>query len=225
MITMNVISRTFQLKCGNQHGTCFTIDVDHKQYICTAAHCLIEFNGRAIELFHENKWKELKVKIVGYSSKGTDICVLSSEILLSPSLPLLPDASGIALGQDTYFLGFPLGIQASAGEINRHYAMPLVKKATLSGICFENPKTLLLDGHNNLGFSGGPVVFQKKPGSEFFVASIVSAYNQMPEPIFDTKGNKTPLRYHANMGIVVSYLIDYALDVIHTNPIGCEISG
>lgn len=223
MITRGVIERTFQFKCGNNLGTCFAIDVDNKQYLCTAKHCLAEFNGRTIELLHQNTWKKLEVKLVGYGSKEADIGVLSTTIQLSPYLPLIPDFNDIVFGQDVYFLGFPFGIRINVGEINRHYPLPFVKKAIISAIEFEEPQALLLDGHNNAGFSGGPVVFQKQLRNEFYVASIVSGYRSEPEPIFDRNENETSLRYHANTGIILSYSIDYALDVIRNNPIGFKI--
>ena len=38
MITATVISRIFHIKFGSSIGTCFTIDVDNKQYFVTAKH-------------------------------------------------------------------------------------------------------------------------------------------------------------------------------------------
>ena len=225
MITKSVIERTFQFKCGNNLGTCFAIDVDNKQYLCTAKHCLEQFNGRTIELLHQNTWKELEVELVGYGSKETDIGVLCTNIQLSPYLPLIPDFHDIVLGQDVYFLGFPFGSGINVGEINRHFPVPFVKKAIISAIEFEEPQALLLDGHNNPGFSGGPVVFQKQLRNEFYVASIVSGYRFESEPIFDENENETSLRCHANTGIVLSYSIDYALGAIQNKPIGFKMPG
>ena len=38
MITTNVLQRTFHLKYGANSGTCFTIDIDGRQYVVTARH-------------------------------------------------------------------------------------------------------------------------------------------------------------------------------------------
>ncbi|MDE0330351.1 MAG: serine protease [Nitrospinae bacterium] len=225
MITANVIHRTFQLRCGEDLGTSFTIDVDDKQYLCTAKHCLRNFCGKSIELFHEQKWKTLDVDFVGYGSKDSDICVLSAKIQLSPTHPLPPTMAGMAIGQDAYFLGFPYGIQIEAGKLNRLFPLPLVKRATVSAVSFEEQKIVLMDGHNNPGFSGGPVVFVK-PGSpinELNVAAIISGYRFEPSPVLDEKDKETSLKVHANTGIIISSAIDHALDAIKDNPIGIKI--
>ena len=225
MITSNVIHRTFQLKCGEALGSCFTIDVDDKQYLCTAKHCLENFRGKSIELFHGEKWKTLDVELVGFGSKDTDICVLSPKIQLSPPYRLPPTMDNITLGQDVYFLGFPYGIQIDMGDLNRLFPLPLVKRATVSAICAQDQTIILLDGYNNPGFSGGPVVFTKSGSAknELSVAAIVSGYRFEPQPVLDEKGQETSLRVHANTGIVHSYSIQHALDAIKDNPIGVEI--
>ena len=226
MITSNVIHRTFQLKCGEDLGSCFTIDVDDKQYLCTAKHCLRNFCGKSIELFHEEKWKTLDVDFVGYGSKDSDICVLSAKIQLSPTHPLPPTMAGLVIGQDAYFLGFPYGIQIEVGKVNRLFPFPLVKRATISAIRFQEQKIILLDGHNNPGFSGGPVVFLK-PGSaknELNVAGIISSYRFEPSPVLDENDKETSLKVRTNTGIIHSYAINHALDAIKENPIGAEIT-
>ena len=188
MITSNIIHRTFQIKWQENIGSCFTIDVDRKQYLCTAKHLLRGFASGQVELRHEKIWKSLEVDFVGYGSEDTDICVLSPKIQLSPSLPLTPTTAGIVLGQDVYFLGFPYDLQSDIGSLNRFFPLPLVKQAILSAMIFgEKQSILLLDGHNNPGFSGGPVVFKKvgNPNNELHVASIIAGYKSELKPIFD----------------------------------------
>lgn len=89
----------------------------------------------------------------------------------------------------------------------------------------EGQSILLLDGHNNPGFSGGPVVFREagKLGTDYQVASVISGYRFEPETILDAEGNETQYRYRSNTGIILSYNINHALDAIHDNPIGIEI--
>ena len=226
MIPTNVICRIFQLRWNDKFGTCFTIDIDGKQYICTAKHCVEDFDSDYIEIFHEGTWKKLGVELAGYGSKDTDICVMSPEIQLSPSWPVIPTAGGMLLGQDVFFLGFPYGIRTEHGDFNRRFPVPLVKRATFSAMTKEKERNILfLDGHNNPGFSGGPVVFCEggKPGTDYRVASVISGYRFEPEKIIDDEGNETQYRYHSNTGIIISYNINHALDVIRNNPIGFEI--
>ena len=226
MIPTNVIYRIFQIRWNDRSGTCFTIDVNGKQYLCTARHCLRDFDSGQIKIFHEGTWKNLGVELVGFGSNGTDICVLSPEIQLSPSWPVIPTAGGILLGQDVFFLGFPYGIRTEQGDFNRHFPLPLVKRAAFSAMTKEEGQSiLLLDGHNNPGFSGGPVVFREagKLGTDYQVASVISGYRFEPETILDAEGNETQYRYRSNTGIILSYNINHALDAIHDNPIGIEI--
>lgn len=225
MITSNVIRRTFQVKYGGKLASCFTIDVDGKQYLCTAKHCLNEFNAEQIKVLHDKKWKNLDVELVGYGSKGADICVLAPKTQLSPSFPLIPSSAGIVISQDVYFLGYPYGIRMEGDNTTGQFPIPLIKRATLSAVLFEGSTALLLDGHNNPGFSGGPVVFRQTGESsrEFYVASIVSAYRFAPEPILDNEGKETSFKYHANTGIIISYGIEHALDAIRENPIGFRV--
>ena len=78
MITFNVIDRVFHIKYNNLSGTCFTIDVDKRQYIVTAHHILKDLSDNdQIEIFHEKKWKPISVHLVGHSNGEIDISVLA----------------------------------------------------------------------------------------------------------------------------------------------------
>ena len=80
MIPTNVIYRIFQIRWNDRSGTCFTIDVDGKQYLCTARHCLRDFDSGQIKIFHEGTWKNLGVELVGFGSNGTEyLCTLARD--------------------------------------------------------------------------------------------------------------------------------------------------
>lgn len=98
--------------------------------------------------------------MVGHS-QHSDISVISIPSLKNGSVNVIAESANIFYGQDIYFLGFPYGLQSDVGELNSNLPMPLVKKGIVSSFLFENPrKVLLLDGHNNPGFSGGPVIYR-----------------------------------------------------------------
>ena len=244
MVTSSIIRRTFQIKIGAITATSFTIDVDGKQYLCTAKHCVPAAgsdNFQHVEIFHEKRWKRLNVKLVGFGSAGTDICVLAPEEKFSPSLPLIPTADGIVYSQDVYFLGFPYGLRFEVG-INNGFPLPLVKRGIVSAILNEENGSdkqliLLLDGHNNIGFSGGPVVFRNdnNPKSDLQVAAVISGYGQEYAPVFAGRekdvisieignGGRRQMRVPINTGIIISYSISHALDAINNNPIGLPIN-
>lgn len=227
MITTNILFRVFHIQNGGKTGTCFTIDVDNKQYLVTAKHVIegLSVSDR-IQVFHEKQWKYLDVVILGKCDGEADVAVLRPSLQLSPPFPLEPTSVGIELGQDIYFLGFPYGHMSDLTEMNRGFPMPLIKKGVLSGITKKDGNELLfLDGHNNPGFSGGPVIFSKPLArSEYKVAGVIRGYVRRDEPIYDEDKKLTALTYQYNTGIIIADDIKNAVDIIHANPDGWQIT-
>lgn len=226
MITNNVIQRTFHIRIGHSIGTCFTIDVDGRQYLVTARHVVSTIIGtQQVSIYHDTQWKDINVTLVGHCSGEIDISVLTTDIRLSPNFQLPPTMGGIVYGQDVYFLGFPYGMTGEIGQMNRDFPLPFVKKAIVS--CFHttpaNVQLLFLDGHNNPGFSGGPVIFKEPNNNEFKVAGVISGYRYNEEPIYQG-AHELPLAYRYNTGIIISYGIKHAVDLINSNPIGFELN-
>jgi len=224
MITANVIHRVFQILAGKDTGTCFTIDYGDRQYIITAKHVLSSWDGHSnIQLYYSEEWHSIDVSVIGTSSSA-DIAVLSTSFQLSPAYPMPATSKDLCYGQDVYFLGFPYGYSGDVGSLNRGFPMPLVKKAIVSCFHKENDaEVFLLDGHNNPGFSGGPVIFKPASTSEFRVAAVISGYRYTNNPI-QAGGNDTPLTYQYNTGIIVSYSIGEAMRLIDQNPIGVSLA-
>lgn len=224
MITSNVTERVLHLKYGNGTGTCFCIDYENKQYIVTAKHVISSLiDNDVVEIYFNNEWSKFSVKLIGHHNIA-DISVFKIDKILS-KLKLEPTSEGIIYGQDTYFLGFPYKIQDDKSSINnRNFPLPLVKKAILSGmISDETGKYLLLDGINNPGFSGGPVIFNRPNEiGNFKVAGIISGYRFSNEPVYNN-GEETVLSVKVNTGIIIAYNISYAIDLIKLNPIGTII--
>ena len=227
MVTANILQRTFKIKSTDE-GTCFTIDVDNRQYIVTARHIVEGIFGQStVKIMQDKKWKNLQVTLVGHSKGTVDISVLAAEVQISPTHPLSTTTTGIYLGQDVYFLGFPYELTNEAGKKNMNFPLPLVKKGIVSMFEF-NENIILLDGHNNPGFSGGPVVFHPKSHSyDLSVAGVVAGYRFDREPVYKNQEQEQkgkPLGYYkANTGIIVTYEIKHALKLIRQNPIGLQL--
>ena len=81
---------------------------------------------------------------------------------------------------------------------------------------------MLLDGHNNPGFSGAPVV-RRWDGRQQTVIGVVAAYKSETLPILDGAGQPGPYRYAMNTGIVVRYDARQIRRLIEANPIGLEV--
>jgi S1-C subfamily serine protease len=229
MVPSNALQRTFRMQFGHNMATCFTIDIDGKQYIVTARHALPGIGKSvSIQLQQDRQWKDLNCNLVGIAPEEVDIVVLAPPRAISPSHPLEPTIKDMCLSQDAYFLGFPYGLQADVGGLNADFPLPLVKKACVSMFVLAPGKTkyLLLDGHNNPGFSGGPVIFSPPGFGQFLnvrVAGVVSGYNFVWEKVFN-QGKETDSEIKYNTGIVIAYSIEYAVELIRANPIGALVS-
>jgi hypothetical protein len=96
---------------------------------------------------------------------------------------------------------------------------------------------LVLDGINNLGFSGGPVLYNTGPSQ--VVLGVISGYHVEPGEVHSIEVPDTSTAVKAqndetpnpkktkkedvvdlNTGIVLAYMADVAVDAIRKNPIG-----
>lgn len=169
----------------------------------------------------------------------------------------------VPIGGDCEFLGYPYGggWKASApiysldkGEkppalgkatkvsppIAGWFWSPFVKHCTLSGSMVMNGITVfVLDGINNLGFSGGPVITGKGSNQEVF--AVVSGYHPEPlqvlpapepgqtyippPPPLPGQNSKSPPKeiVESNSGLILAYDITPAIKAIRANPIGPEL--
>ncbi len=225
MLTSNLIHRTFQIRVNDATATCFTIDRDGRQYLITAQHVVRDVADQShpqVELFHDGQWKPIILTLVGHCTKPVDISVYAPPQQLSPPLRL-PPQDKTTFGQPVYFLGFPYGLRTNLGELNRNFPAPFIKQAIVSSMDNECGTCFYLDGHNNPGFSGGPVIAHDSVSDCFALVSVVSGYQSAPENIHAPTG-PVDLHYQADTGIIISYGIKHALDVISDNPNGFEIT-
>lgn len=240
MITIDIVRRTFCIRCGERTGTAFTIDRDDREYLITARHVSEGIRpGEKIKIFHENQWKDLSIQIVSMGEGDVDIAILSTPFALSPRFELEPSSGGMAVGQQVYLLGYPFGWNSAAGmELNDEFPVPFVKGGIFSAMISAEETgeatKLYIDAYGNEGFSGGPVVFvpEGKPRNELNVAGIISSYptpKLAPVVVVDPEGNiKTDQNENIvgiieNPGFVVAISIEHALELIDENPIGFKL--
>jgi len=234
--TTNILRRTFHVRYGSQIATCFTVDHADRQYIVTARHVVEGFPASGeIFLFRNGDWAPVVCQRVGFARDGIDIAVLAPPSQISPTFPCAPTSAGLAVGQDAFFLGFPYGLRTDAPGLNGDFPLPLVKKVCVSSMMGtpDNTQLFLLDGINNVGFSGGPVVFYPLGNvRDLRVAAVISAYHQSWATVHvrdEVSGNfhaaSTPLAAKENTGIIISYSIAHAMELIEQNPIGAAITG
>lgn len=222
------------------YATAFSLDVENKQYLITASH-VIKFIGNegTIDIFHDSQWKPIDINVVGRGDanhSATDVAVLAATCHLDPSHPgtyyqLKTTTTSFVFGQQVYFCGFPYDLYTEI-EKNNGYPVPMIKGALISGTIKKTgmPELFVLDGHNNPGFSGGPVAFQPEGGQtpEFQVIGVVSGYHVNHAPVIyqdrsTGQQQATKLVSRENAGIILCPSIKQAIDMIERKPIGFEL--
>ena len=224
MITANILQRTFRISYGNNAGTCFTLDLDGRQYLVTARHLVQSIdNPCTVGIFHDGTWKDLPVQLVGHGTGDIDITVLASKQQVSPTYTVHATLDGLIMGQEVFFLGFPYGFGGEVGKMNNDFPMPFIKKAIVSAMDdSKGSRIFFLDGHNNPGFSGGPVVYRRESNGDMMVIGVVSGYISTSEPVYNANGEPV-FNYHYNTGIIKTYSIAHATELIRANPVGFEL--
>lgn len=195
-ITANVYERLLYIRIPGGTASAFTIEVDGRQYIITAKHAVASLPEEAsIEYERANKWVRLPVHIYKCEDP-TDIAVLVPPYQVTTAFNFPFESGKISYGQDTFFLGFPYGITLNGTNVNGTLPMPFVKKAIYSGTvplaADKHSILLLLDGFNNPGFSGGPVVYKDPFSSslDYNVIGVISGF----QPDISTVVEKHPIK-------------------------------
>jgi len=249
-VTVGALGRTFMVQYKNERGTIFSIDVNNREYWITAKHILTgaksapfgEYDSPTVTVSilspadEVQKWVPETFSVID-PGKDIDIVVLVPQHALLPTKdPLTVGSKGVAFGGDCEFLGFPYG-----GGWRAHWATgqsvwyPYVKHCTVSA-SLEDTKIWVLDGINNVGFSGGPVL--SGTGTQQNVFAVVSGYHTEPADVVDENTDvppgpgaapnskpdkeKTEKKeiVNVNSGFIIAYSIDAAIDAIQKNPIG-----
>lgn len=255
-VTRNVLMRVLEIRVGGSTGitgTAFTLDVNGREYLVTAKHMVEKLKHKGvIEIsVRSGQWDPINVTV--YRCEGAvDIAVLIPPRQLTVNLPLEPATDGgpgqARDGQDMYFAGFPFGasaysVSSYAHRLNGEYPIPIIKKGLYSGTFEEKdkPPVILLDGYNNHGFSGAPIVYKDldQPNDwVFHVFGVVSGFVPelapvvKPDPIKPREDTSKVEAWRLqltdrgkilrdtgrfvplNTGIVQGYPIKYALDLI-----------
>lgn len=220
-VTSNILLRVFKIGTagtnGAETGTAFTIERNGTQYLVTAAHMVAGLPecGATIHLAQGGKWRSLTVEILRCGNPHVDVVALKIAGRLSPEYPIETTLKGVTLGQEVYFFGYPYGL--STFVTSNGYPLALVKHGIVSAIGGDEKTgvVLYIDGFNNPGFSGGPIVVYDHFSDKVKVIGVVSGYlNQRSQA--QVSNRPTPLTVLTNSGILVGYSIEYALDAINT---------
>lgn len=225
--TSNVLYRVLRLRTPAATGSAFTIEVDGKQYLLTARHILEGFGSEGeVELWIEGRWSRNRARAIYPSRQVVDIAALDLGRPVTVTFPLEPSAGGLTLGAQVYFLGYPYGLStagSSAPAPPGFGEIPFLKSGIVSALDDRDPEAnvIYVDGHNNPGFSGGPIVFWHSASRRFRVAGVVRGYRNEILPVLKRKHLNNPeapahndLYTRANSGIVIGYDVRHIIDAI-----------
>jgi S1-C subfamily serine protease len=224
--TSNVLYRVLKLRTPASTGSAFTIEVDGKQYLITARHLLNGYGSEGeIELWTGGRWSKVRARILYPSREVVDIAALDLGRPVTVTFPLEPSSGGLTLGQQVYFLGYPygLGTSTSAPAPPGFGELPFLKSGIVSAMDDRDPEAgiLYLDGQNNPGFSGGPIVFWHAASRGFRVAGVVRGYRNEALPVLKRQNLDDPgarayndLYTRSNSGIVIGYDIRPIVEAI-----------
>ncbi len=222
MVPSEILQKVFYLKYGNKTGTTFLVSIENKDFLITARHLFpdsLENNSSLeIEIFQSDKWLKMNCNLLLHENKSIDIAVLDIHSAAIKELNFDIGSKSYSLSQDCFFLGFPFGLKMDdeSGNINRGFPIPFVKKGIISSFITNNlgVTQIFLDGHNNPGFSGGPVVitnYTNDTKHKMRIIGVVSAY------LSEEKIIKTPIgnfENKENTGIVLTYAFNHVFEII-----------
>lgn len=219
-VTANVLTRVFPFRYGDAIGSSFTVEVDGRQYLLTARHLVSGLrDDGSIELHRNGEWNRLKIKRLPVEPSAADIAVLVLPSVLPQTLPIDLGEAGLILSEELYFLGFPYGLTFPGALQASGFPFPFVKRGICSAFGPVNgTRYVFLDGHNNPGFSGGPIV-RSRPNSTPTIIAVVAGFRHADEAVLK-EGKPTEYYYRANTGIVVGTSVTHAADAIRKRPIG-----
>jgi hypothetical protein len=214
-----IIKRTFPIRYRGFSGTCFTIDVEGKQYILTAKH-VVEGVGDVdeIEIGRVDKWITLTITRIDCSVSAADVVVLAPSRLVSENNKLICEP-GWFYGQDVFFIGFPFGfipLNDSPG-----HPLPFCKKATTSYYKEINgQKILILSGQSNSGFSGAPIFYCDQATALTHVIGVLTGDTRQLIAELGVGADKEAV--YESAGFIEAVCISHALEAIRLRPIGAD---
>ncbi len=223
-LTSEIITKVINIKIGQATGSSFLINHNKNNYLVTAKHVLGNVHDKQklnFEFYQDSLWKKATGTVLLHANSTIDIAVIDLHDKTKRKNHVELTTTNIIYGDEGYFLGFPYGLKIEdASGLNSGLPLPLVKKAVLSAIFnHDGITTLFLDGHNNPGFSGGPIIFKNTNNTKKYkwnIIGVVSGYKSQNNEARTPFGK---FSYHENSGIMVGYGINHVMEIIKQNKI------
>ena len=231
--TTNVLQKTFLIAQGNLTGTAFAAEWKGQEYLVTARH-VVPDQSAPLKVVHAEKWKPLPVTGIHHHPGHPDVAVITLNQQVAPRHPVELSPGGFLLEDRVFMLGFPFGWDHTQYDINNGYPMPFVKAAVFSAMLpIKGTPTIVLDGHSNRGFSGGPIIAEGTAQIPKIIGVTSQAQNEstphpsdFDPPLKQLNGHPIPDGHvhPTNAGFIFAHSIRYAIEVIEANPYGFKMT-
>jgi len=211
-----ILQRTRFIRVGDEGSTAFCVDYHGKIYLVTARHVVagVPQIGATIQVWDQESWKDYKtVRTLFPESEDVDIAVFeTTETIKEPYQVTLATEGGPTMGQQLWFLGYPWGLRSRFGN---GQAIPFIKRGTMSAIDGTNPKSVVvyIDGFNNPGFSGGPILYWDFSSHTYKILGVVKGYKEDTAKVL-VNGVHTDTQLLVNSGILIGYSSQHILEAI-----------
>jgi S1-C subfamily serine protease len=222
-VPVEIMQRTLLIKndAANKYGTAFFVDHKGVAYLVTARHMVegLPATKATIGVWKDNTWKSLQtVKTLFPKSNEVDIAVLKLDEKVPTPFPIQPhdDTAGPTMGQSLWFLGYPFQLGTTFSP-NAHWdgGTPFIKRGTMSALNGSNPDAIVyyIDGFNNPGFSGGPILYWSFSKHVYQILGVVKGFKPEAAQIV-VNGQPVDTQVMVNSGILIAYDIKHAVDAI-----------
>jgi S1-C subfamily serine protease len=212
-VPSDILNRTFLIKAGNESGTAFAVDYESKLYIVTAKHVVagLPHVAATFQVMRPTGWEDFHtIRTLFPPSDDVDIAVFETDQVMTQPFKIGVEEAG-TMGQQVWFLGFPYGLHSKF----KNGEAPFIKRGTLSAVDAANPDAVVLyiDGFNNPGFSGGPIVYWSFEKHAYFIMGVVKGYREDTAKVI-INGQHVDTNLLVNSGILVGYSITHAIQAI-----------
>ena len=220
-MTNEILDKVFKISLDTfrSSATGFIVEDNGELFMVTAKHIFpkTHLSGSKIRIYvkDDSIWNYMDGTLFHHSNNKIDISIIriyeGEKTIIKNKFNLTIES--LIYGDEGYILGFPFSM--STPILNREFPLPLIKRVINSGtIKDKGAQVIFLDGHNNPGFSGGPIVFKnhlKKGGHIWQIVGVVSGYVPQTNHLNSQIG---VLKYQENSGIIIGYGSDHIGEII-----------
>lgn len=178
LVDMAVLQRTLRIGWASNAGSAVYLEDRGVKLIATARH-VVEgaLVGDRIAIRHQSQWTYVEIAEIEHDERGHDLSIIIPVTHWGEGLPRSRLDGRVPIGFDVVFCGFPLGLEMNGMPSSNGWPTAYVKGGMLSGFYRLNDETIyVFDAMNNVGFSGGPIVWRRPADSTLHIAGIVSNY-------------------------------------------------